>query len=410
VLVAATLILPACSSAAPSDDGPAELTLWVRAANEAKTRALADAYNASHEDQVTVTAFPDDQFVTRVGTSKASGEVPDLLATDAVYMPTFLDQGIYLDITDRIEESDFAGDLFPALLEASTDAEGRMYAVPRDPGTSLLFWNKDLFAQAGLDPEVAPSTWEDVATAAAAIDALEGDASGYYLAGNCSGCNAFTYLPMVWAAGGEVINEDGATFEDPANVSGLEFLNKLWEQGSIPEGARSDGGENWLTGFMAGTVGIQPLGSFAIAAINADAPELNYGVAPLPGNGGETASFIGGDVLGIPAESENANAAWEFIDWTLSDEVQLDIVAKSGELVSRTDLVDNEFSNADPNVIAANEALAVGRVPLSVYYPQLIQDPNGPFLLMLQSAIFDGNPDAAETAQASADEIVAADQ
>lgn len=392
-----------------SGGAPAQVDWWVRAANEAKSVALADAYNEAHDVEVRVTAFPDDQFVTRVGTAYASGELPDLLATDAVYMPTFIEQGVYADLSERVEGLPFADALFPALVEASTDDEGKVFALPRDPGTSLLFWNKDLFAQAGLDPERAPATWDEVVADAAAIDALEGDASGYYLAGNCSGCNAYTYLPMLWASGGDVLDGGGASFDDPVNVQGLQMLNELWAQGSIPEGARTDGGENWLTGFTAGTVGMAPLGSFAIGTIAADNPDLDFGVAPLPGADGGSGSFIGGDVIGITAQTPAADAAWDFIEWTLSDEVQTEIVAKSGELVSRTDLVDNAYSSANPNVVVANEAIEVGRVPSSELYQQLIQDPNGPFLTMLQAGVFEGEGQAAaDSAQSTAEDIAAA--
>ena len=390
---------------------PVELTWWVRAANEAKSAALAVAYNESHEDQVTVTAFPDDQFVTRVGTAMAGGELPDLLASDAVYMPTYVEQGIYLPLNDYLADFEHADTLFPQLLEVATDSAGSVFAVPRDPGTSLLFWNKDLFEQAGLDPEAPPTTWDEVVEYAAAIDALGGEISGYYMAGNCAGCNAYTYLPMLWASGGDVLTPDGASFDSEVSIQGLEFLNQLWTQGSIPESARSDGGENWFTAFTAGNIGIEPLGSFAIGIVAAENPEMNFGVAPLPGIDGEGAAFIGGDVIGISSQSEHADAAWEFLAWTLSDEVQLEIVAQSGELVSRTDLVDNEYTSANPNAVAGNEALAVGRVPVSKLYQQLIQDPNGPFLLMLQAGVFDGNAAAAAAAaQETAEAIVEANR
>lgn len=407
------LPLAACSGASPAPNGgvqssaaPATATWWVRAANEAKSKNLVQLYNASHPDQVKLAVFPDDQFVTKVGTATSSGDVPDILAADSVYMPQFIDSGVFTDITGRVDGLTFKDKLFPQLMTASSK-DGAVYAVPRDPGTSLLFWNKALFKKAGLDPERAPASWDEVRADAAKVQKLGGKVSGYYLAGACAGCNAYTYLPMVWAAGGDLLDSAGGpTFTDQKNIAALEALHGMWSDASIPQGAKSDSGANWLTGFTAGQVGIQPLGSFAIAALKDSG--VDYGVSALPGDAaGPGASFIGGDVIGIPAKAKQPDAAWRFIEWTLSEDVQLNQVAKAGELVSRTDLVDNELSKADPRVLVANQSLAVGRVPVSKYYQQLIQDPNGPFLLMLQQAIFNGDATkAANEAQTTGEGIV----
>ena len=74
----------------------------------------------------------------------------------------------------------------------------------------MLFWNKDLFEEAGLDPEKAPATLAEYAAAAKAIQALNkpgiyGTATGL----NCGGCLVFTWFPSVWADGEQVMNEDG---------------------------------------------------------------------------------------------------------------------------------------------------------------------------------------------------------
>ena len=63
------------------------VTLWSRSANEAFVRRLVDEWNATHDAQIEVTIIPSDQFVTRVATGFAAGEVPDLLPIDLIYVP-----------------------------------------------------------------------------------------------------------------------------------------------------------------------------------------------------------------------------------------------------------------------------------------------------------------------------------
>jgi multiple sugar transport system substrate-binding protein len=413
LLVGVTLIAAGCGGDDSGDaneggDGsaPATITFWGRAANQEINQRLVDAYNKTHDTKVEFTAFPDDQFVTRVGTAASSGDGPDLLAVDSVYMPQFIDQGLLADVTDRARALEFYDQLSKGQMDVST-ADDRVYAVPRDVDASTLFWNKKLFRQAGLDPEQPPRSFAEIEEYARKITALGGSKRGFYFAGRCSGCNAYTLLPLVWASGGEVLDDQGApSFESPAVKEALSLYNRLWESGSVPKSARTDGGENWLTPFTAGNIGMQPLGAFAIRAIREQNPDLDFGVARLPGATGGEAAFNGGDVIGIAAQSENADAAWEFIEWTLSEETQVGVVANDGGLVARADLVENEHAEGDAQVLASNQALEVGRTPKSTVYNQLFNDPNGPFPTAFTKAVFGGDVDGAVAeAQSAGTEI-----
>ena len=117
--------------------------------------------------------------------------------------------------------------------------EGDLYGLPFTAEGSILLYNKNLFEQAGLDPDSPPTTWEELYDAAVAIDALGDDIYGYYFAGSCAGCNAFTYLPLIWASGGDVLNEDGTESTvavDPTVRAALEFYKQMWDEGLIPPG------------------------------------------------------------------------------------------------------------------------------------------------------------------------------
>ncbi len=76
VAIGAVVTLAGCAPSGGPSGGPETLELWVRAGNQAKTEALADAWNAENDVKVEVTAFPDSQFVTRIGTAAASGTCP----------------------------------------------------------------------------------------------------------------------------------------------------------------------------------------------------------------------------------------------------------------------------------------------------------------------------------------------
>ena len=84
----------------------------------------------------------------------------------------------------------------------------------------------------------------------------------------------------------------------------------MWSEGLIPEGAQGDTGANFQAIFETGKVGMQGSGNFAIAALKANHPEIDFGIAFLPGIKPENASsFVGGDLIAIPMGAKNAATA-----------------------------------------------------------------------------------------------------
>ena len=170
---------------------------------------LVKAYNASHKNQVKLTVIPTDNYQARVAAAAGGNNLPDLFASDVIYAPNYTSQGLYLDITDRINELPFEDRLAPAHMRLGT-FEGKQYTVPHTLDLSVLFWNKALYKKAGLDPETPPKTMKEFAEHATTIrKKIGGDTYGTFFGGNCPGCYVFTFWPSVWAGGGNVMNEDG---------------------------------------------------------------------------------------------------------------------------------------------------------------------------------------------------------
>lgn len=375
------------------------LTLWSRDSNQAFLRQLADAWNETHTNQVEVTIIPSSDFMTRVGTGFAAGEVPDLLPVDLIYVPEFAQAGQLTDITEFAKALPFFDQLSPSHMRLAT-YEDRLYAVPFAAEGSVLLYNKGLFEQAGLDPDKPPTTWDEIYEYAKAITALGNGNYGYYFSGSCAGCNAFTYLPLMWASGGDILTDDGltATIDTPEVRAALEFYKKMWDEGLIPPGAQADTGTDFLNAFTQGNIGMAGSGAFSISVLKNDFPDIDFGLTFLPGQEGGVSSFAGGDSIAIPKGAKNAEAALEFIAWALTDEVQIEMFAKTGQLPLRIDLAENKYFEEDPRLTVNAEAMALGKTPYSFVYNQLFNDANGPWLQMIQKAIFDGDIDGAVSA------------
>ena len=105
-------------------------------------------------------------------------------------------------------------------------------------------------------------------------------------------------------------------------------------------------------------------GDWAIFAIKEGNPDLDFAVAPLP-KGKEAATVIGGYNLGIPATSQNVDAAWDFIAWLTAAE-QESILQGYNRIQARADILDTEYAKQDPLLQVFFEQAAIGRARATV--------------------------------------------
>jgi multiple sugar transport system substrate-binding protein len=389
--------LAACAPAAEA--GPAEpitaegtddgstLTLWTRAPMEHQANLLVDAYNASHENQVELTVVPNDDYVAKVGAAAGSGGLPDLFAADIVYVPNWVEQGLFQDISEPIDGLDYKDEINAGHLSAGT-VDGKEHVLPFALDLSMLFWNKELFAEAGLDPEKAPSTLAEFAEAAQAVQALnKPDVYGTATGLNCGGCLVFTWFPSIWASGEEVMNEDGteALLDGDAAQAVLETWTELQDAGAVLPSSTDEAGPTWTAAFSEGKVGVMPFPATLLPSLEFDA-----GVAGLPGVDGGASTFVGGDGIGISKDSKKAAQAWNFLQWLMSEEAQVEVLAKDGNAVSRSDLADNEYASADPRLVTINEVAGQGDTPFSLNFQQAFNAPGSPWLTLVRNAVLNG--------------------
>ena len=375
------------------DDG-STITMWSRAATETRVQSQVDAYNATHQNKVELRLVPTDDYVGVVGNAATANELPDLFSADVVFMPNWTSQGLFMDITDRIDGLPGIDNVGQAHIVASS-WEGRKYGLPFIIDLSVWMYNKDLFTQAGLDTEAPPTNLAGFADAARAVQALNIEGTyGTYFGGNCGGCNVFTWWPIIWADGGDVMNEDGteATLNTDAAKEIYRTFGALWDEGVINPESQQETGPTWTEPFPAGKVGIMPMP--ASLQESEGMPLDNLGVTAIAGVQGGESTFVGGDSIGLSKDSQNPEAAWNFITWMLGDYNQVEVVAKAGNVVARTDLSDNQYSSADPRLVLFNEVAGVGKTPFALHFNAAYNDPQSPWIQLFRAAVFDDADDA----------------
>ncbi|CAH0268786.1 sugar ABC transporter substrate-binding protein [Plantibacter sp. VKM Ac-2885] len=400
VLAASALLLglAACSSsgggsaplasAGPEgvDDG-SELTLWTRAPLEKQAKLLVEAYNASHENQVKLTVVPNDDYVAKVGAAAGSDSLPDLFAADIVYVPNWVEQGLFQDLTANIDGLDFKDEINQGHLAAGT-ADGKEHVLPFVLDLSMLFWNKELYKEAGLDPEQGPTTLAEFAEDAKAVQALnKPDTYGTATGLNCGGCLVFTWFPSVWADGEQVMNEDGTESllaEDGAKEVYSTWAD-LWKSGAVLPSSKDEAGPTWTAGFTEGKVGVMPYPATLLSSTPFD-----VGVSGIPGPKGGDSTFVGGDGIGVSKDSKKAAQSWNFLSWLMSEDAQVGVLAKDNDVVSRSDLAENEYSSKDPRLVTINEVASKGDTPYSLNFQEAFNSPTSPWLTLVRNAVLEG--------------------
>jgi len=396
----AALVALLLGSIAPATSALAEtMTMWVRASGTNAAAHMVNLWNASHPDKIELTTIPDTQMVTKLATGVQARQVPDLVSFDLIYMPDFMKAGFLEDLTADLKKNPNFGSVAKAYVDIAT-YQGKLYGAGFTPDVSILVWNKDLFKQAGLDPEKPPATLAEIHEYAKKIRALGPDIYGFYFSGACPGCNIFTTSPMMVAAGSKILpasDKDEALTGDGVKQV-LETFRDMWKEGLIPKNAQADSGANFASVFKTGKIGIQGTGGFLLSELKRDVPNMNFGVTFLPGaKKGQVSSFVGGDVVAIPKGSKHLAAAKAFIAWELTDEAQLEGLAKNNILPSRPALANNKYFASDPRVVVTAKAIGVGYVPWVYHFADMVNSDSSPWINMLQRAIFDGDVDGAIT-------------
>lgn len=371
------------------DDG-SELTLWTRAPLEKQANLLVEAYNASHQNKVKLTVVPNDDYVAKVGAAAGSGGLPDLFAADIVYVPNWVNQGLFQDLSSNINGLDFKDQINKGHLAAGT-LDGKPHVLPFVLDLSMLFWNKELFKEAGLDPEKAPATLAEFADAAKKVQGLKkngvyGTATGL----NCGGGLVFTWFPSIWASGGEVMSEDGkeSKLADDTAKQVYSTWADLWKSGAVLPSSAGETGPTWTAGFTEGKVGLM----FYPATLLSSTP-FEAGVAGIPGPSGGASTFVGGDGIGVSKDSKKAAQAWNFLSWMMSEDAQVEVLAKNKDVVSRADLANNKYAATDPRLVTINEVAGKGDTPVAMNFQQAFNAPNSPWLTLVRNQVLNGKGD-----------------
>lgn len=389
---------PATAEGIPAkgtDDGT-EITLWTRSPLERQAKNVVEAYNKSHKNQVKLEIIPNDDMEGKVGGASQTDSLPDILAGDVVRIPYWASEGIFTDITKQIDGLDNKADLQQGHIEAGT-VDGAEYTLPFITDVSVMVWNKNLYKEAGLDPEQGPKSIDQFVEQAKKVAALNKDGvAGSYLAGQSGGALVFDLFPSVWADGESVMNKDGseATLDNDSMKGVLDAYKELANTtNGLGAGSKEETGATWTAPFANGKIGVMPYPNTSTTALF-DAEKdggFEVGVAPIPGTKeGKTSTFLGGDAMGISKDSKHVAQAWNFLYWLMQSDAQKEVFADQGDTASNIQTLKTAYKDADPRIQTINSVIidGNGQTPKSPAFNEAFNAAGSPWQLLVQNAVW----------------------
>lgn len=348
-------------------NSPVELTLWhaYGGAFGEQFEGLVEEFKQTHPGIVVQPSYGGSLWTMRdkLFTAVAGDAAPCLAQIDQFWSSELAEAGAIVRIEDFFAALE-REDIWPLVWDTAIYND-RVWSMPFSLSNIALYYNRALFDAAGLDPADPPATWEEWAAAATSLTAdTDGDGQidqwGLSFPVQANQGVVYYWFAFLWQAGGEIFTDDYAAsrFHEAPGVAALGFLQEMVEAGSIPLAPPEEGFEN-------GQI-VMTLASTARLSRYVNALGDDLAVAPLPAGAAAQATGVGGANLAIMSDCGDKEAAWTFVEWMTSPEINLRWSTGTGYLPLRRSVVASEayqrYLEGEPRARVILEQMDVARV------------------------------------------------
>lgn len=336
---ASTLFAATAVTASAADKK--EVVIWDYFETDAQKQmmqSLIDEFNASQDEyEASHVYVPFADYEKQLTLGIASGELPDLVILDGCGMASFIRLGLFGDISD----ADINWDEYMEGPMESTMLDGKHYGIPFATNCTALFYNKDLFDAAGIDYPDENTTWDEFHEMAKAL--TKDGVSGFGNAATNTDEGTFQCLQWLYTAGGSYTDiEDG--------VDAYKLMQEMIEDGSWTKECVNWTQSDVNNNFMAGNLAMQQNGPWQIPGIEANAPDLNYGVTVLPkkdADSEQATSILGGENMGV-VNKDDTSGAEAFLKYYDQTDVMVDAMKQYGSYPPKTEAAKDSYWTDDP--------------------------------------------------------------
>ncbi|RVT81798.1 sugar ABC transporter substrate-binding protein [Rhodobacteraceae bacterium CCMM004] len=305
-LIAAGVIAPA----ALAQD--ITLTMWTESSTAPEGVFAREFSEMDNGITIDVREVRFDDLVAETLRAFATRANPDIIAIDNPDHAAFAARGAFLDLTPYVEASDQIDmDNYFDGPRSSLSWDGGVFGIPRASNTIALYYNKDMFRAAGLDPDSPPQTWDALLEAARTLTDADNDVYGIAFSAKASEEGTFQFLPWLQMTGGsfEQVNGEGAS-------DALDLWKTFFDEGLTSPDTLTRGQWDSTGTFNGGNAAMVISGPWELGRMAQDA-QFDWGVTLLPTRGpdGPRASALGDFNLAIFANTEHPDAAFQFLEY-----------------------------------------------------------------------------------------------
>jgi multiple sugar transport system substrate-binding protein len=357
VLAGGMAALLTCGETASAADAVAiSAAYYADSDTKAMYQELARRFSADHPEisvKLVSTAATYDELVLNTLRGAMTGDLPDVAFHAYNRVQLLADRGIPVDLDPLIAKEPGWSKMgyLPTVLDFAK-INGKIYGLPFNTSTPIVYYNADLVRRVGGDPEQLPKTWPEIVALGRKIRALGGDTLGIYFDYFDSAGN-WTYIALVESHGGRMMSPDNKTiaFDGPEGMRATKVLEDIGNAGMV-DMSRSQA----IQAFAAGTMGIfvastSYLGDLSMRA--KDRFDLRAGPFPVPAAEGRLPA--GGSAAMIFAKDPAKQAAaWEFVKYATGPIGQTIVVNNTGYMPSNTIAIEDpkflgDFYTKNPN-------------------------------------------------------------
>jgi multiple sugar transport system substrate-binding protein len=302
--------------------------------------------------------------------TSAAGDPPDVLRSDIAWMAQLAQQGLAVNVSKLKGFAAIKAASLPGPL-ATTEVNGKYYGFVCDTNTQALYWNKALFAAAGISGP--PTTLDQMFSDAATLT----DAAKQQYGLGVDGTDIWNMAPYIWSMGGSFTNANYTTasgyMDSPATVTAVTTLVNLLKAGDIGSdfqgGASAVSGE---TGFPKNEYAMYIDGPWAVPTYQGESFS-GYGIAPFPSGAGGSVSTVGGEDNLVAADGHHVADAEKFAEFLDSPFAQLEM-AKQGDMSAIKSDAAQEVKNTPYYSVFTKQLLTARIRANSPGYSQLDSD------------------------------------
>ena len=368
------LLLSVCSVSVFAEDIALNALFMKQAGySEDDVVAMTQAFTESTGIQVNPTFVAYEELAPKILTSAASGGY-DVILGDCIWPAQFAKAGLVLDVTDRVNELDL-DDIYQGALDA-TKYEGKYYGMPWLNDVKYMFVNMELLKQAGI--EAAPATWDELIADAKLCKEqgiCEYPIVGCYAQAECLICD---YTCIAGSFGGSFVDaENNPTLNSPENVAALEFMAQTLTDGLCNPKSLEMIEDDVLSTFAAGNAVFAINWTYQYASMNDESQSSVVGqgaITPIPGTDkAESATVNGGMPLMITKGCKNPDAAWDYMLFLASKEMQAKYCANALPIWKSLYTDPQVIETAGEEVVAASQIQFdfIENRPMVPYYNEL---------------------------------------